>query len=95
MPHIYFFLGGGIVINSKHVGPYCTCNINVLVGNKGDNTHLSTIGKNVTLAPGSKIIGEVYVGDNVFVAPNSVVIKDVPSNCAVAGIPARIIKKYE
>jgi acetyltransferase-like isoleucine patch superfamily enzyme len=34
----------------------------------------------------------VSIGDNVIVAPNSVVIKNVPDNCAVAGIPAKIIK---
>ena len=33
------------------------------------------------------------IGNNVIVAPNSVVVKDVPDNCVVSGIPAKIIKK--
>ena len=41
---------------------------------------------------GSKIIGKVIIGDNVVIAPNSVVIKDVPDNCIVSGVPAKVIK---
>lgn len=92
MPHL---LGGGIVINCKSIGYGCCCNINVLVGNKGDNDHVPTIGNNVSLSPGCKIIGDIHIGDNVIIAPNSVVISDVPNDCAVAGIPAKIIKMYK
>lgn len=41
---------------------------------------------------GSKIIGPVRIGDYVEIGANTVVVKDVPSNCVVAGIPARILK---
>lgn len=40
---------------------------------------------------GSKIIGGVTIGSNVIVAPNSVVVKDVPDNAVVSGIPAKIL----
>ena len=37
-------------------------------------------------------LGGVIIGDNVTIAPNAVVVKDVPDNCIVAGVPAKIIK---
>ena len=39
-----------------------------------------------------KFLGGVIIGDNVTIAPNAVVVKDVPDNCVVAGVPAKIIK---
>lgn len=42
---------------------------------------------------GSRILGDIIIGDNVIIAPNTVVFKNVPSNCVVAGNPAVIIKK--
>lgn len=50
------------------------------------------IGNNVYIAAGSRIIGNVTIGDDVVIGANSVVTKNVPSNCIVAGIPAKIIK---
>ena len=50
------------------------------------------IGDNVIINAGAKIIGPVRIGDNVEIGANSVVVKDVPSNCVVAGIPARILR---
>lgn len=43
--------------------------------------------------PGSKVVGNVYVGKNVVIAANSVVTKDIPDNCIVGGIPARILSE--
>lgn len=47
------------------------------------------------IAVGAKVIGNVHVGNNVVIAPNSVVVKDVPANAIVSGIPAKIIKMKE
>jgi serine acetyltransferase len=47
------------------------------------------------LSLGTKVIGKVKIGNNVKTDPNSVVIRDVPSNVAVSGVPAVIIKSYE
>lgn len=41
---------------------------------------------------GSKVIGRISIGNNVTIAPNSVVVKDVPDNAIVSGIPATILK---
>ena len=49
------------------------------------------IGDNVEVCCGAKIIGGVKIGNNVIVGANAVVVKDVPDNCVVAGVPARII----
>ena len=47
---------------------------------------------NVSLCAGCKKIGKVRIGDNAVIAPNSVVVKDVPANAVVSGIPATILK---
>lgn len=92
MPHV---IGGGIVINCRSMGSNCSANLGVLIGNKGCQENRPTIGNNVSFAPGSKAIGKINIGNNVVVAPNSVVIKDVPDNCIVSGVPAIIIKRKE
>lgn len=89
LPHL---VGGGIIINCKNMGNYCTVNCGVLVGNKHTRQEIPTIGNYVDLTTGSKIIGRISIGDNVMVAPNSVVVKSVPSNSIVSGIPAQILK---
>ena len=53
-----------------------------------------TIGNNVYLGAGCKVMGGVTIGDNVVVSANSLVIADVPSNCTVLGVPARIISRH-
>ncbi len=57
-----------------------------------DNTQIAEIGDNVELAVGCKVIGRIKIGNNVIVAPNAVVVKDVPNNAIVGGVPATIIK---
>lgn len=83
---------GGIVINCRSMGVNCLVGYAVLVGNKENQNQLATIGNNVKLYTGCKIIGDVTIGNNVEVAPNAVVVKDVPSNAIVGGIPAKIIR---
>ena len=45
------------------------------------------------LSVGCKVFGKIVIGNNVIIAPNAVVVKSVPDNCIIAGIPAKIIKK--
>ena len=42
--------------------------------------------------PGLKVLGKIKIGYNVVIAPNSVVIKDIPDNALVSGVPAKLIK---
>jgi serine O-acetyltransferase len=54
-------------------------------------TDRPTIGDNVKISPGAKLVGKVKVGDNAVVGLNTVVIANVPANCTVFGIPGQVI----
>ena len=93
-------IGPGLVIHTwscihvlaKRMGHSCTVNQGVSIANiRGSGR--PTIGNNCYFAAGCKVMGGVTVGDNVVVSPNSVVLSDVPSNCTVMGVPARIISR--
>lgn len=88
IPHIE----GGIVLNCRKMGNNCMVGFGVLCGNKDNQENIPTIGDNVKLYTGCKVIGNVTIGNNAEVAPNAVVVKDVPENAIVAGIPAKILK---
>lgn len=64
----------------------------VLIGGRSGNPNVPIIGNNVFIATGSKILGDVKVGDNAVIGANAVVIHDVPANAIVGGIPAKVIK---
>lgn len=44
------------------------------------------------MGAGAKVLGSITIGDNVKIGAGSVVVKDVPSNCTVIGVPAKIVK---
>lgn len=52
-----------------------------------------TVGNNVVIGAGAKVLGNITVGDNSYIGANAVVIKDVPANSTVVGIPGRITKQ--
>ena len=52
-----------------------------------------TIGNNVVIGAGAKVLGNITVGDNSYIGSNAVVIKDVPANSTVVGVPGRITKQ--
>lgn len=82
----------GIVIGmGTKIGENVTIYQSVTIGQKEEK--YPTIGNNVIVYPGAKIIGKVTIGDNAIIGPNAVVIKDVPKDCIAVGIPARIIEK--
>ena len=86
--------GGGCFVNAKKVGNYCKLQTGVLLGNAHQSEEEKPIiGDNVTFGPGAKVLGKIVVGDNCFIGANTVVVKDVPSNCLVGGVPAKIIKE--
>lgn len=89
IPHI---IGGGIMINCKQMGNYCGANLNVLVGNNSSQENRPVIGNYVKILTGSKVYGDITIGNHVQIAPNAVVCKDVPDNCIVGGVPAKIIR---
>lgn len=88
--------GMGVVIGeTAEVGDNVTLYHGVTLGGTGKDTgkRHPTVGNNVTIGSGAKILGPITIGDGVKVGANSVVLKDVPANCTAVGIPAKIIYK--
>jgi len=52
-----------------------------------------TVGNNVVIGAGAKVLGNITIGDNSYIGANAVVIKDVPPNSTVIGVPARLTKQ--
>ena len=87
---------GGIVVNAAVViGDNCNLSQGVTLGqvNRGPKAGCPTIGNNVYIGPGAKIIGRIHVGDHAAVGANAVVLEDVPPNVSVGGVPARVISE--
>lgn len=86
--------GLGTVIHARCViGENCMISSGVTIGGTSLKYEVPKIGNNVLVGTGAKILGPVIVGDNSVIGANAVVLKDVPANSVVAGIPATIIKK--
>ena len=83
----YVYIGdnahGGLSIEEANIPPVCRQLIS-----KGE----VVIGNNVWIGDKVTILGSVTIGDNVIIGANSVVTHDIPSNCMVAGIPAKVIR---
>lgn len=88
--------GHGIVIGETAViGDNCTIYHQVTLGGTGRAKHIKrhpTVGNNVLIGAGAKILGPVTIGDNCLIGSGSVVLNDVPANSTVTGIKARVIK---
>lgn len=90
--------GMGVVIGeTAEVGDNVTIYHGVTLGGTGKDKgkRHPTIGNNVVIGAGAKILGPINVGDNVKVGANAVVLKDVPDNVTVVGIPAKIVRNKE
>lgn len=91
-----FFIdhGMGIVIGETcEIGDDVMLYQGVTLGGTGHDKgkRHPTIGDNVLISTGAQILGAITIGDNSKVGASSVVLKDVPANCTVVGIPAKIV----
>ena len=87
--------GMGIVIGeTAEVGDNCTIYHGVTLGGTGHDKgkRHPTIGNNVLIATGAKVLGPFKVGDNSNIGANAVVLQEVPPNSTVVGIKARMVK---
>ncbi len=89
-----FFMQHGYAtsVGAYSIGKNCSVNQLVVIG-WTDRTRGPILGDNVSVKAGAKILGPITIGNNVTVGANAVVTKDVPANCVVAGVPARIIRR--
>ena len=81
---------GGIVISGyARFGDDCRIRNGVVVGLKRvDDPCAPTIGNNVDIGAGAKVLGPIRIGNNVAIGANSVVLTDVPDDCVAVGVPA-------
>jgi serine O-acetyltransferase len=89
---LYIQHGDSSIIAAKKIGGNCWINQGVTIGytSKGESPE---IGNQVTINAGAKVLGPIKVGNNVVIGANAVVVKNVPDNCTVVGVPAYIIKR--
>lgn len=86
--------GTGIVIGETAIiGEYSLIYQGVTLGGTGKEKgkRHPTLGKNVVVGCGAKLLGNIRIGDNVRIGAGSVVLHDVPSNCTIVGIPGKVV----
>lgn len=88
--------GSGVVIGeTAEIGDNCTVYQGVTLGGTGKDVgkRHPTLGNNVMVGAGAKVLGPFYIGDNSKVAANAVVLKEIPENCTAVGIPAKVVRR--
>ena len=91
-----FFIdhGAGVVIGeTAEIGNNVTIYSGVVLGgtNLEQKKRHPTLGNDIVVGTGAKILGPITIGDNVRVGANSVVVNNVPPHCVVVGVPAKIV----
>lgn len=87
--------GMGVVIGETTIiGDNCTIYQNVTLGGTGKEhgKRHPTLGNNVLVGAGAKVLGPFTVGDNARIAAGAVVLNEVPANSTAVGVPARVVK---
>ena len=88
--------GCAVVIGeTAEVGDNCTIYQGVTLGGTGKDTgkRHPTIGNNVMIGAGAKVLGPFKVGDNSNIAAGAVVLDEIPPNCTAVGVPAHIVRR--
>lgn len=93
-----FFIdhGMGVVIGeTTEIGDNVTLYQGVTLGGTGKEKgkRHPTIGNNVVIGAGAKVLGSIEIGDNTKIGAGAVVVKPVPPNCTVVGVPGRVVIK--
>ncbi len=88
--------GTGVVIGeTAQIGDNCTIYQGVTLGGTGKDTgkRHPTLGNNVMVGAGAKVLGPFKVGDNAKIAANAVVLSEVEENSTCVGVPGRLVKR--
>ena len=88
--------GTGVVIGeTAEIGDNCTIYQGVTLGGTGKDVgkRHPTLGNNVMVGAGAKVLGPFYIGDNTKIAANAVVLEEIPESCTAVGIPAKVVKR--
>ncbi|NEP86767.1 MAG: serine O-acetyltransferase [Okeania sp. SIO2C2] len=88
--------GMGVVIGeTAKVGEYVLLYQGVTLGGTGKETgkRHPTLGKNVIVGAGAKVLGNIKIDNNVSIGANAVILRNVSVNCTVVGVPGRIVKR--
>ena len=89
--------GMGVVIGeTAEIGDNCTLYQGVTLGGTGKDVgkRHPTLGDNVMVGAGAKVLGPIKINDNSKVAANAVVLKEVPENSTAVGIPAKVVRRH-
>ena len=95
-PGTFIDHGVGVVIGETAVvGRDCTIYQGVTLGGTGKETgkRHPTVGNNVLIGAGAKVLGSITIGDNCKIAANAVVLQDIPDNCTAVGVPAQVVRR--
>lgn len=95
-----FFIdhGMGVVIGeTAQIGDDCTLYHGVTLGGTrwDEGKRHPTLGNNVVVGAGAKVLGPIRIGDRARVGSNAVILKDVPAGATVVGIPGRIVGRHD
>lgn len=93
--HLFIDHGCGVVIGeTTEIGDNCTIYQGVTLGGTGKDTgkRHPTIGNNVMIGAGAKVLGPFVVGDNAKIAANAVVLRPVPADSTCVGVPGRVVR---
>ena len=89
--------GMGVVIGeTTEIGDNCTLYQGVTLGGTGKDVgkRHPTLGNNVLVGAGAKVLGPFKISDNSKIAANAVVLEEVPENSTAVGIPARVVRRH-
>ena len=83
-----------IIGETAEVGDDVTIYQGVTLGGTGKDTgkRHPTLGNNVLIGAGTKVLGPVYIGDNARIGAGSVVLRNLPANCTAVGVPAEVVR---
>ena len=93
--HFFIDHAMGVVIGETTiVGDNCVLYQGVTLGGTGNETgkRHPTLGNNVLIGAGTKVLGPVYIGDNARIGAGSVVLCNLPANCTAVGVPAEVVR---